>query len=389
MIESMTSPRSNQRVFPQDEFDRRLAQARHRMTAAGIDVMVVTGPENIFYLCGQQTPGYYTFQALILPLEGEPVFVIRELEYANLLANTHLQDAVRYSDGESPVDKVVAIFASRGWSALRVGVEKGGWFLTVALYERLGATLTSIHDATGIVEWLRAVKSPAEVQAVETAARYTDAGMRAGIAAVREGATENDVVAAMVGASITAGSEYVGMMPLVAAGSASGVPHSTWRRRRIEPYDAVFLEMASCHDRYHAVLMRTAWIGRPPALATAMMDACQAGLTAAIAHVRPGSNCEQVHRACKAEIARAGFGDIYTKRSGYSVGVSFAPDWGEWQVLSVFDGATRPLEAGMVLHLTPALRHMGVFTVGVSETVVVTEDGCRVLSGIPRALALR
>ncbi|RYE43103.1 MAG: aminopeptidase P family protein [Hyphomicrobiales bacterium] len=388
-MEHLTFPRASQSVFAQSEFEHRQAAARRRMADAGIDVMVVTGPENIFYLCGQQTPGYYTFQALILPQEGEPVFVVRELEYANLLANTHLQDAVRYSDGESPVDKIVAIFIQHGWSGLRVGVEKGGWFLTVSLYERLSATLSSVHDATGIVEWLRAVKSPAELRNIEAAARYTEAGMRAGMAAVRAGASENDVVAAMVQASIAAGSEYVGMMPLVAAGAASGVPHSTWRRRTIGPSDAVFLEMASCHDRYHAVLMRTAWIGPPPALATAMMDACQAGLAAALSQVRPGATCEQAHRACKAEIARAGFGDSYTKRSGYSVGIAFAPDWGEWQVLSVFDGATRPIEAGMVLHLTPALRHMGVFTVGVSETVIVTEDGCRVLSGLSRALAVR
>lgn len=377
-------PVASQVVFPEAELQERLSKARQRMAAAGIDIMVVTGPENIFYLCGQQTPGYYTFQALLLPLTGEPVFLIRELEYANLRANTYLQDVIRYSDGESAVDKLVELFAQRGWSGLNVGVEKSGWFFTVNLYEALCTKLKRVQDTAGVVEWLRAVKSPAELRNIELAAGYTDAGMRAGIDAVRAGGNENAVVAAMMNASIAAGSEYVGMMPLVAAGAASGIPHGTWRRRPVS--DAVFLEMASCHDRYHSVLMRTAWVGTPPPRAIAMMDACQAGLQAALAQIRPGATCEQVHRACKGEIAAAGFGELYTKRSGYSVGISFAPDWGEWQVMSVYDGVVRPLEPGMVLHITPALRHAGVYTMGVSETVVVTPEGCQVLSSVPRPL---
>src|SRR5690349_7545170 len=52
-------------AFPKAEYDGRVARARRLLAQAGIDVMVVTGPENIFYLTGQQTPGYYTFQALV------------------------------------------------------------------------------------------------------------------------------------------------------------------------------------------------------------------------------------------------------------------------------------------------------------------------------------
>ena len=65
------------------------------------------------------------------------------------------------------------------------------------------------------------------------AAPYVDAGMRAGPAAVKPRRSENDIVAAMMGAAIAAGSEYVGMEPLVSP-AATGVPHGTWRRRRLQ-----------------------------------------------------------------------------------------------------------------------------------------------------------
>ncbi|MFH3651455.1 aminopeptidase P family N-terminal domain-containing protein, partial [Acinetobacter baumannii] len=67
-------------AFSADEYAQRIRRTRERLSRAGVDVMIVTGPENIFWLTGQQTPGYYTFQALLLPVEGDPVFVIRQLE---------------------------------------------------------------------------------------------------------------------------------------------------------------------------------------------------------------------------------------------------------------------------------------------------------------------
>ena len=67
-------------VFPKAEFDRRVAAARIKLAERDIDVFIVTSPENIFYLTGQQTPGYYTFQAILLPVDGEPHFIVRQLE---------------------------------------------------------------------------------------------------------------------------------------------------------------------------------------------------------------------------------------------------------------------------------------------------------------------
>lgn len=82
--------------------------------------------------------------------------------------------------------------------------------------------------------------------------------MRAGMAAIHRGADENALVSAMMGAAIAAGSEYVGMEPLVSTGPRSGVPHGTWRRRVMQDNDPVFLEMSAAHDRYHAAMMRSA-----------------------------------------------------------------------------------------------------------------------------------
>lgn len=373
-------------AFPKAEYDARVALARQGLVAAGLDAMVVTGPENIFYLTGQQTPGYYTFQALVLPVEGEPVFVIRQLEYFNFIANTFISDAAIYQDTDEPVRFLVAQLAAKGLTGKRVGIDKRGWFLPIATYEALTAALGTVYDAAGVVEKLRMVKSPLEVEKLVRAATYVDAGLRAGLAAVRPGNTENDLVAAMMGAAIAAGSEYMGMEPLVSSGPRSGVPHGTWKRREMMPGDPAFLEMAACHDRYHAALMRSAWIGTPPPEAVDMMKVCQEALAVALESIKPGEACEVPHIACQKVIDAAGYTDNFRKRLGYSTGISFAPDWGEGGILSLNAGVKTELQPGMAFHLPPALRIYGRFTVGVSETIVVTETGCRVLGNVDRAL---
>jgi Xaa-Pro dipeptidase len=373
-------------AFPKAEYDERIARARKLLAKAGIDVMAVTGPENIFYLTGQQTPGYYTFQALVLPVEGEPAFVVRQLEYFNFVVNTFIADTEVYQDGDQPVDFLVNVIKARGWASKRVAIDKRGWFLPVATYEALRDKLGTIHDGAGIIEQLRIVKSPAELGKMAAAASYADAGMRAGLAAVNAGANENDLAAAMMGSAIAAGSEYVGMEPLVSAGRRSGVPHGTWRRGRIAADGPVFLEMAACHDRYHAALMRCAWLGTMPQVAADMEKTCQEGLQAALEALRPGAACEAPHIACQQVIDRAGYTGNFKKRAGYSIGIAFAPDWGEGGILSLYTGVTTELQPGMIFHIPVALRVFGQFTVGVSETAVVTETGCKPLSTLNRPI---
>lgn len=373
-------------AFGAEEYAGRVQRARANLQAAGIDVMIVTGPENIFYLTGQQTPGYYTFQALVLPVDGEPMFIIRQLEYFNFISNTFISDASVYLDGDDPVNFLVSAIENKGWANRRIAIDKRGWFLPITVYEALQARLGTILDGAGQIEQLRAVKSATEIGKLEHAARYVDAGMRAGMAAVRAGASENDLVAAMLQASIAAGSEYMGMEPLVSTGPRSGIPHGTWRRRVMQHGEPAFLEMAASHDRYHAALMRSAWVGEPPKVAIEMEKVCQEALQAALDALRPGEPCEASHFACQAVIDCAGYTDAFKKRTGYSVGISFAPDWGEGAILSLYSGVKTLLQPGMSFHIPPALRIYGEFTVGVSETVVITETGYRVLGTLERPL---
>ncbi len=375
--------------FPASEFAGRQARARAAITASGHEALIVTGPETIYWLTGRQTAGYFAFQALILPADSEPVLLVRQLELFGTLANTYLPDVVTYQDADNPAEALVDLLRQRGIA--NPAVELAGWFLSPKLAteitDRLGVSF--LADGSQILPSLRMIKSAAELEAIRHAARYAEAGMIAGIEACVEGANENSVAADMLHAATRAGSEVMAMEPLVSSGPRSGLPHMTWRRRVLQVSDPLFLELAGSHARYHAALMRTVWMGTPPEEAQRMMSCSLRALDAALGEIRPGVSCADVHDTAQAVIDNAGYTAAFRKRIGYSMGVAFAPDWGEGAILSLFSNVTRIIEPGMVFHLPATLRNYGEWTVGASETVIVTENGAEPLSTLPRQMTIR
>jgi Xaa-Pro dipeptidase len=232
----------------------------------------------------------------------------------------------------------------------------------------------------GLVERLRAIKSPKEIEYLRTSAEVTEAGITEGLAAVRLGATENDVASAMFHGCMARGGEYLSSQPIITAGRKSGIAHTTFHRYVLQQGDVALLELGGCYNRYTAALMRTASVGEPPAEAKRMYKTCVEALAACISAIKPGVRAEAPHRACQAVIDDAGYTDNFRKRAGYSVGVSFPPDWGEGHIVSLSEGDRTLLQPGMVFHIPPALRKRGLYGVGVSETVLVTEGGSEILT---------
>jgi Xaa-Pro dipeptidase len=174
--------------------------------------------------------------------------------------------------------------------------------------------------------------------------------------------------------------------PIVTSGWRSGVAHFTFGNRTLEPGDALLLEMSACRRRYFGPLMRGAVIAPVRDEVRRLADVVVEALDAAIAAIRPGASSGDVDAACRAPIERAGYEPYFRKRTGYSVGVGYAPDWGEGHIVSLRRDDPTRLLPGMVFHIPPALRVPRQYGLGFSETVLVTETGSEVLTSFPRQL---
>jgi Xaa-Pro dipeptidase len=230
------------------------------------------------------------------------------------------------------------------------------------------------------------IKSPQEIAYARQAAVAASAGVEAGVQAGAVGKTENDVAAAAIGATYLAGSEYTGSPGYVVAGRRTGLGHATWERYRIESGDPLYLEIGGNIHRYGAAQIRTASVGPASDELRRLSEASIAGVNAAIEAIRPGATSGQVDAACRGAVERLGQGHRFHHRTGYSIGLGFPPGWSEGHILDLKPNDPRVLQPNMIFHIVPVLLDPEVCGAGFSETVLVTENGCEVLTSGPREL---
>jgi Xaa-Pro dipeptidase len=378
--------------FELAEYRGRLAAVRERMAERGIDLALVSIPENIYYLTGYTTLGYYMYQTLLVPIEDEPLLLTYREERINIERLSWLDRYVNYEVGEDPIEVTALTILAAGSSGKTLSIEESGYFFPIRTYRRLVAELSGVTwvDGSGLVEASRLIKSPAEIDYIRAAANAAMAGMVEALQTARVGATENQVAAAVYRATLDNGSEYPGSPPYVISGERSGLPHGTWAGRELREGDIVFLEFSGCVKRYSAAMMRTAFIGDAPASVRGRAEAVLDGLQHAIDAIGPGATSGAVDEACRKAILSHGYGD-HTHETGYSIGVCYPPGWNESHIMNLHPGDETVLRPNMVFHLVPSLIVPELNGhVGFSETVVVTETGCEVLTDkkIPRQLQI-
>jgi Xaa-Pro dipeptidase len=374
-------------AFPIAEFHRRLRKVRQEMLDRGLGLLVVSTPENIFYLSGYHTAGYYCSQFLLVPITGDPVHITRGTEETNARALSWIDQTTSYMDHELPVELLAAQITKAGYADAIIGIEKISWFFTIADFENLQRMLPKAQykDASMSVESARVVKSDLELDYIRKAATIANAGMTAGIAAIHEGVNENEVAAEVNRVVTSMGSEYPGLPNFIASGIRSSQAHATWAGRRIERGDPVLLEISGCVRRYSAAIMRAAGVKPPHPNYVKMEDVSRRALENMMNAIRPDRPLEEVWNVWSKTITDGGFEGGF-KRTGYSIGISFPPDWGEGYILSFKRNEKRLLQTNMTFHIPSMVKVFGFADAGTSETVRVTESGCEILTNHKRQL---
>jgi len=376
--------------FSMSEYEERLRNVRAGMRKRDIEALMLNSPENIYYLTGHQTPGFYMFQTLILPIDGEPTIVTREAEEPWVRARSWVKKTACYSDQEDPLKVVRKVLVEQRLSRKKIGFEKKSWFLTATKFEQFRKLLGDVkfRDGSNIVENIRVIKSDSELSYMRRAARIVDKTMETTVAAIQEGVSENVVASEAYRAMVLNGSVYPGAHPYIVSGKRTGIMHANYEDKTIERGDQVFLEIPACVYRYHAAMMRTAAVGKPPEKIEKMAEASIKGLKKAIEVIKPGVKSAEADHAVRSEVTGLGFANAFRHRTAYSIGIAFPPTWGE-EIAHIREGDPTVLKAGMTFHVILSLRTLELGGVGFSETVAITEDGAEVLGDFERRLFLK
>ena len=369
--------------FSDEELSRRLAATRQEMAARGLDLVLLSAPEHVFYLTGLDHWGYFAPHVLIVAAEGELVLVTRAMEHVAIRNQVRNATFIGHSDSESAADVVVKHLKGAS-SGKTIGLEAASAGLSYSMGQALkqGIDGASWVDITGMLDEMRLVKSAEEQRFMKSAAVASDAGTQAAINAIHDGAKEADVAAECLAAMTRAGGTPPGFGPFLRPSHRMAEEHTTWGEG--EHHEAVFLEIAGCVARYNAPMGRLVNIGRISDEDAEMANICGEAFDATLRALKVGARAKDVYNGWQSVVDAAGMPEYRRHHCGYLVGIGFPPAWtGGPRVTGLRHDSDREMREGMTFHLMSWFTETGRGNYFISNTVLLGADGAEVLTTTP------
>ncbi|MEL0166326.1 MAG: Xaa-Pro peptidase family protein [Alphaproteobacteria bacterium] len=384
--------------FMKSEYDDRLARVRRAMAARGLDALVIGDPANINWLTGYDAWSFYTPQMMLVDMHDGPFWMGREMDAGAAKFTSYLTEAQIVAYPEPLVQRTdthpSAFLADwirdHGFAAAHIGYESDVYYLSPRALSVLQAGLPDAtwHDADLLVNWVRLVKSDAEISMMQMAAKIAERAMQTAWDGARPGVRQCDLMADIVAAQIRGTDDYGGDLtavhPLILAGEAAATAHPMWTDAVLEDGQTIAFELGGCRKRYNVGLARTIHIGTPPQKLQDTAKAVEEGMQAVMDSLHAGAITGDVHAAWQRVLDR--YGLEKKSRIGYSIGVAYAPDWGE-HTLSFRPQETVVVPENAVVHIILGM-WMDGWGMELSETLHVQKGGCQRLANFPQHVHL-
>jgi len=357
-----------------DRREERLAALRRTMAEAGLDAVIVASLANIRYLTG-----FSGSSALLLVTAGAAVF-LSDFRY-RAQSQAEIGDLARIIiEGGGLWDRVLKVIPEQPGLS-RVGFEAE--HLTARDADRLIDPSRSWRfvSTVDLVESLRAIKAPEEVEAIRHAGTVATEALAAATAQIRPGLTEFEVAALLEGALRRGGSEWYAFPTIVASGPRSALPHAHTSGRVVGPGEFLLLDFGAVVDGYCSDVTRTFVVGaEPTAEQSAIHGLVQRAQQAALTGLRAGLTGRQGDALARGVIEAGGHGEAFGHSLGHGVGLEVheAPRLAR-MVESV-------LPAAAVVTVEPGIYLEGWGGVRIEDDVVLRAGGAELLTEFPREL---
>lgn len=366
--------------FPREEFISRVQKVQQELKQRDLDAFLAFEPESVTYLTGFFTRGYSSFQFALIPADGEPIVICRDMEEYYLDLTCAFSGRALWTDSDDRIsfgaDTIRRTFGERA----RLGIEMSSWQLNAERYARLQGMLsrTRLINVEDMVGRMRLIKSPQEIEYQRQAGKAAEAGMTAAAVSAKSGATEREMAAEITAAMIRAGSDYPGP-GVLSSGERAFYLHGGYSDRVLQRGDTVQVETTPGVKHYHARFMRTIKVEEASQqdieLALHLIDIQDRALK----EVAPEVSATVPDRIYRDGVLKAGLEEKYTNKTFYSIGLLLKPNGGE--PLEAVPNAAWHFKPGMTFHTYVLARSFGF-----SETITITEDGYERLTNYPREL---
>jgi Xaa-Pro aminopeptidase len=373
----------------------RHAHVRQVLEEAGIDALVVSHLPNIFYLAN------FAGTAAIVVLTREALHFVTDFRYLSAVSALQTGPSACPGVAVCPVEQSYEETLAARLAALglpRVGFEAA--HLTVSRLRWMQAALRNagpveLVATEGIVESGRIRKDAGERATLREAARRLSAVLQGVLADVAAGQLETEVALALETGMRRTGFTRPAFDTIVASGPNSALPHARAGDRRLTSGDLVVLDFGGVYNGYCVDLTRTVSLGPPSPQAVRVYDAVRRAQAAAIAAVAPGVALTAVDAAARDSLTSDGLGEAFGHGTGHGLGIEVHEAPRVARANPATAGRTYPpghvpeattLEAGMVATIEPGAYLPGFGGVRIEDDVLVTAEGCEVLTTVGRDL---
>jgi Xaa-Pro aminopeptidase len=339
---------------------------------AGVDALLVTGLVNVRYLTGYSGSNGL---ALIGPQVRAFVTDFRYVEQA--AAEVHPS----FMRVRAPLELFEALPELLPAGGLRLGFDDAD--VRVRDHDRLRELLddsVELAAAGGLVERLRRVKEPGEIELMAIAARVADEALESVLQAGLVGRTEREVAIALEFDMLARGAEAPSFEAIVAAGPHGALPHAKPRDVAIREGQLVVIDWGARVGGYCSDCTRTVAAGEPGSEARRLYELVLAAQLAGMAAVGAGAGGRETDAVARAVIEAAGEGERFGHGLGHGVGL----DIHEAPRLSQRSQDT--LAAGDAVTVEPGIYLPGEFGIRIEDLVIVTDNGARALTSLPKQL---
>tara|TARA_B000000475_G_scaffold269603_1_gene263853 strand:+ start:1181 stop:2356 length:1176 start_codon:yes stop_codon:yes gene_type:complete len=384
--------------FSLEEFQKRITKTRKKMISTGLNTLIISDPSNMNWLTGYDGWSFYVHQAVILSLDGDPVWwgrgmdangakrtVFMESKNIHGYEDTYVQNPEKH-----PMLDLAKLIKDLQLNEGNIGVEMDNYWFSASAFFTLKKELdVKFVDVTGLVNWQRAIKSKTEIVYMKQAAKIVEHMHEVVVKKAVVGMPKNELIADVYHASVSGvdgiWGDYPSMVPMAPSGMDATAPHLTWNDQPMKKGESTFFEIAGAFKRYQCPQSRTLFLGTPPQKYLDAEKAVLEGINVGLEQAKPGNQCQDIANAFNQTLNKLGFEK--DSRCGYAIGVSYPPDWGE-RTMSFRDGDTSIMQPGMTFHFMPAL-WLDDGGLEITEPFVITENGAECLCNTPRKMFVK
>ena len=387
-------------LFEKQEYKERLKKVKIDMQKKGIDILVSHDPANMNYLTGYDAWSFYYAQCVLVHInEDEPICFVRAQDGGGAYIKTYLKEKniIEYDEKYihtwplHPYQYLTEIIKKRKWDNLNIGLEMDSHYFTAFCYETIkkGLPNARLKDAERLVNWVRVVKSNAEIKLMQSAARIVESGMKTAFKIINPGVRQCDAVAdiqkALFNGTKEFGGDYPSIATLLPTGKGTSAAHLTHTDEKFISGEATIIEIAGAYKRYHCPMARTVLLGKKDQKKIDTMKATNEALDAGISATKPGNTVDDVAQKFWKVLDK--YKIKKDSRTGYSIGIGYPPDWGE-QTFNISKGDNTVLQPNITFHMI-AVMQFGDWGVEASEAIRVTETGSELFCNLSRELHVK